>query len=124
MARIFQAEELPRLRSTRDKRKRVDLVTQETVGAVGLRGDLIVYPPQNEGSPHYHPDVTEVKLVLRGSGTFFINGVGRRLRAGDLVVLRPDDVHHFRTEAQEDLAFVEFWIPGDRQTVWVNPEDP
>jgi uncharacterized RmlC-like cupin family protein len=50
----------------------VDLVTRETVGAQRLKGDLIVYPPDNEGSAHYHADATEVKLVLRGSGTFFV----------------------------------------------------
>ncbi len=111
MARIYAPEALPHLRSTRDKRKRVDLVTEELHGTNAIKGDMIVYPPENAGSPHYHKDAVEFKFVLRGSGTFHVGKETFRLRAGHIMFLKPGEVHFFETSPDEDLAFVEFWAP-------------
>lgn len=124
MARIFAPEQLPKLHSTRDKRKRIDLVTPETVGTTALRGDMIVYPPSNAGSPHFHRDAHEVKVVLRGSGTYHIGDETVELRAGHIIWMMPGDIHFFETSPDEDLAFVEFWLPPTNDTVWVNSDDP
>lgn len=124
MARIFAPEELPHLRSTRDKRKRVDLVNESLQGTTAIRGDMIVYPPENVGSAHYHKSAHEFKFVLRGSSTYHISGETLTLRAGHVIFMRPGEVHHMETGSEEGVAFVEFWLPAQRDTVWVNPEDP
>jgi len=124
VAKIFAPEALPHLSSTRDKRKRVDLVNDELQGTTAIKGDMIVYPPDNAGSAHYHADAFEFKFVLRGSGTFHIGQKMVNLKAGHIIFLEPGDVHFFHTSPDEDLAFVEFWLPPTQETVWVNPKDP
>ena len=49
MAKIFAPDELPHLSSTRDNRKRIDLITEELQGTQAILGDMIVYPPENIG---------------------------------------------------------------------------
>jgi quercetin dioxygenase-like cupin family protein len=124
MAKIFAPDELPHLSSTRDKRQRIDLITEELHGTQAIRGDMIVYPPENTGSPHYHRGAVEIKYVLRGSGTFDIDGELYQVRAGHMILLERGEVHHFTTNPGEDLAFLEFWIPAAKDTAWVDPEDP
>ena len=124
MAKIFAPEALPHLKSTRDKRKRVDLVNEKLQGTTAIKGDMIVYPPENAGSAHYHADAYEFKFVLRGSGIFHIGKETVNLRAGHVIFLKPGDVHFFETSPDEDLAFVEFWLPPAQKTVWVDPNDP
>jgi quercetin dioxygenase-like cupin family protein len=124
MAKIFAPDELPRLSSTRDKRKRIDLITEGLQGTKTILGDMIVYPPENVGSPHYHRGAVEIKYLLRGSGTFNIDGESYRVHEGHIVVLERGEVHNFITDVDEDLVFLEFWLPAAKDTAWVNPEDP
>jgi len=124
MAKIFKPEELPHLQSTRDKRKRIDLISEALQGTQAILGDMIVYPPENVGSPHYHRGAAEIKYLLRGSATFNIGGEDHHLREGHIIVLKPGEVHHCRTGSGEDLAFLEFWIPAAKDTAWVDPQDP
>jgi len=124
MAKIFAPDDLPQLRSTRDKRKRIDLISEDLQGTQAIRADMIVYPPENTGSPHYHRGAVEIKYVLRGSGTFNIEGEPTHVREGHMILLERGEVHHFTTDPGEDLAFLEFWLPAAKDTAWVNPEDP
>jgi len=124
MAKIFAPDALPKLKSIRDKRQRVDLINDELQGTTAIRGDMIVYPPENAGSAHYHADAWEFKFVLRGSGTYHIGQETVELRAGHAMFMAPGDVHFFETSPDEDLAFVEFWLPPPQETVWGNPNDP
>jgi quercetin dioxygenase-like cupin family protein len=124
MAKIFTPDELPHFRSTRDKRKRVDLITHKLQGTRAILGDLIVYPAENVGSAHYHQGAVEIKYVLRGNATFNIDGAEYPVRQGNIIVLDRGEVHHFATEAGEDLAFLEFWLPAAKDTAWVDPKDP
>lgn len=124
MAKIFAPDELPRLSSTRDKRKRIDLISEALQGTQAILGDMIVYPPENIGSAHYHRGAVEIKYILRGSGTYHIEGVPYEVRAGHVILLDRGEVHHFTTGPGEDLVFLEFWIPAAKDTAWVNPEDP
>ena len=124
MAKIYAPDALPHLTSTRDKRQRIDLVNEELQGTIAIRGDMIVYPPENAGSAHYHADAWEFKFVLRGSGTYHIGHETVELRAGHAMFMAPGEAHFFETSPDEDLAFVEFWLPPAQETVWVNPNDP
>lgn len=124
MAKVFAPKELPHLRSTRDKRKRIDLISEQLQGTQAILGDMIVYPPDNVGSAHYHRGAAEIKYILRGSGTYNIEGKAYQVHEGHIILLEKGEVHHFTTDPGEDLVFLEFWLPAAKDTAWVNPEDP
>jgi AraC family cel operon transcriptional repressor len=54
---------------------------------------------------HTH-DFHEVFLIVSGTGTHHLNRRKDRLSAGDLVVIRPSDTHHFSCAVGEDLAIL------------------
>jgi hypothetical protein len=41
------------------------------------------------------------------------------IQAGDLVYNYENEVHSFRNDYDEDMVFVEFFVPGESRTVWV-----
>jgi len=38
-------------------------------------------------------------------------------------VVGPGEVHWFENDTQENFAFVEFWGPPPKETVWVKSDD-
>ncbi|HWO69233.1 MAG TPA: cupin domain-containing protein [Actinomycetota bacterium] len=124
MARLFPRSVLPHLRSTRDTRDRLDLVTDDVpVGATRIRADRIVYHPGDTAAAHYHTDCHHLFYVLRGAGVLHADEETHRLAAGMVAVVGPGEVHWFENDTDADFAFVELWAPPPRETVWVRADD-
>ncbi len=71
---------------------------------------------------HFHPYEHEV-FVLEGEGVVFEGDTEHPLRAGDVVFVRPDEVHQFRNTGAVPLKFLCL-IPNAAagQAVTVAPE--
>lgn len=71
---------------------------------------------------HSHPYEHEV-FVLEGEGEVFEGAVPHPLRAGDVVFVKPDEVHQFRNTGQASLKFLCL-IPNSAagKRVTVTPE--
>jgi mannose-6-phosphate isomerase-like protein (cupin superfamily) len=124
MARRFAFGDLPRLRSTRDTRDRLDLVTDAVpVGATRLRADRIRYHPGDTAAAHYHADCHHVFYVLEGEGVLHVDERTEALSQGMVAVVGPGEVHWFSNEGERDFAFVEYWAPPPTETVWVKADD-
>jgi quercetin dioxygenase-like cupin family protein len=123
MSRVVPHAALPRLRSTRDGRDRVDLVTEELFGTTALKADRITYHPGDTAAPHYHRDCQHVFFVLEGRGVLHVDGQRHDLAAGDVALVEPDEVHHFENPYEGTFAFIELWVPAPTDTVWVDPDD-
>ncbi len=54
---------------------------------------------------HSHPYEHEV-FVLEGEGEVFEGAASHRLRAGDVVFVKPDEVHQFRNTGNGPLKFL------------------
>lgn len=63
------------------------------------------------GELHSHLDFREVFLVLGGRGTHRINGSLTELSPGDLVLMRPSDIHGYRVGPGQELAFINVAFP-------------
>jgi len=119
LRKVFVADELPHLVSTRDTRDRLDLVTENVpVGARAIRADRIVYHPGDTAAAHYHTDCHHVFCVLSGSGLLHTDEGPERLEAGMSVLVGPGEVHWFENDTGENFSFVEFWAPPPTQTIW------
>lgn len=71
---------------------------------------------------HSHPYEHEV-FVLDGEGVVLEGDVEHPLRAGDVVFVRPDEVHQFRNTGKQPLRFL-CMVPNDatRKSALVRPE--
>ncbi|HET7089909.1 MAG TPA: cupin domain-containing protein [Anaerolineae bacterium] len=123
MARLFPKDKLPHLHSTRNTRDRLDLITDNVpVGARAVRADRIIYHPGDTAAKHYHTDCHHLFYVLYGSGILHAGDGSHRLSPGAVAAVGPGEVHWFENDTQEDFAFVEFWGPPPKETVWITDD--
>ena len=123
MAKLIPFDQLPHLHSTRDTRDRLDLVTDNVkLGAQFVRADRIIYHPGDTAAKHYHTDCHHLFYVLYGSGILHVDGGDYRLSAGMVAVVAPSEVHWFENNTQENFAFVEFWGPPPKETIWLSDD--
>jgi AraC family cel operon transcriptional repressor len=96
----------------------------DTVHRIGLadflpagaayRVSRVKVTPAHRMQPHTH-DFAEVFWIEDGSGVHVVNGQRHALTRGDLVLMRPDDVHTFRTRDVGGLTQVS--VAFDRATL-------
>lgn len=68
------------------------------------------YRPTTPLRPHTH-DFAELFWIERGTGVHHINGTRVRLGAGDMVFIRPADVHAFEGIAPDGLTLLNIAMP-------------
>ena len=80
-------------------------------------GQLTAYcvriEPRQSTSESYHKLAEELYYVLQGEGWAYLDGVERRLEAGDFLRLPPGTRHRFVTEEQA-LVMLDIHSPGSR----------
>lgn len=108
----------PVLDSQHDARKRIYVATPKLFGTQAIKGEMIIYPPGTEASNHHHEGAEHFMYVLKGRGTAYANEKPIPVRKGDLIHYDECEQHYLRSEGNEDLMFVEFFVPGVYRTVW------
>lgn len=109
----------PLLDSKNDKRKRIYLATPKLTGTKAMKAEMIIYPPQTQGSNHHHEGAEHFMYVIKGETTGFSDEVPHRYVAGDLVY-HPDGERHFSSTGEAGMTFIEFFVPAEYQTVWTD----
>jgi mannose-6-phosphate isomerase-like protein (cupin superfamily) len=116
--RVIDWSREPVLDSQHDARKRIYIVTPKLFGTRAVKGEMIIYPPGTQASNHHHVGAEHFMYVLRGCGTAFANEKPIAIAAGDLIYYDESERHYLRSEGNEDMVFVEFFVPGVYKTVW------
>lgn len=112
----------PMLQSEHDERTRIYVATPRLFGTRAVVGELVAFPPGTVSQNHHHVGAEHFQYVLRGDATVYLNETPRRIRAGDLLYKYDGERHYCENDGEEELVFVEFFVPGEYETVWVNPE--
>ena len=112
----------PMLDSEHDARKRIYLVTPTLFGTRAVKGEMIIYPPGTQASNHHHEGAEHFQYIISGSGTALLSEEPHPIRAGDTLYNYEFERHNFVNDGDEDLVFVEYFVPAECRTVWVNPE--
>ena len=112
----------PMLDSEHDARKRIYLVTPTLFGTKAVKGEMIVYPPGTQASNHHHEGAEHFQYIISGKGTALLSEEPHPVRAGDTLYNYEFERHNFINDGDEDLVFVEYFVPAECRTVWVNPE--
>jgi quercetin dioxygenase-like cupin family protein len=108
----------PVLDSQHDARKRIYVVTPKLFGTRAIKGEMIIYPPGTEASNHHHEDAEHFMYVTQGRGTAWANEKPFPVKKGDLIYYADRERHYLRSEGNEDMVFVEFFVPGEYKTIW------
>ena len=112
----------PMLDSEHDARKRIYLVTPTLFGTRAVKGEMIIYPPGTQASNHHHEGAEHFQYIISGRGTALLSEEPHPIRAGDTLYNYEFERHNFVNDGDEDLVFVEYFVPAECRTVWVNPE--
>ena len=108
----------PMLDSEHDARKRIYVATPQLFGTKAIKGEMIIYPPGTQAANHHHEGAEHFMYVLKGKGTAYANESPIPVRKGDLIYYDDGERHYLRSEGDEEMAFVEFFVPGEYKTVW------
>ena len=108
----------PVLDSEHDARKRIYVVTPRLFGTRAIKGEMIIYPPGTEAANHHHEGAEHFMYVTQGRGTAYANESPIPVRKGDLIYYGNRERHYLRSEGDENMVFVEFFVPGEYRTVW------
>jgi quercetin dioxygenase-like cupin family protein len=119
--RVIDWTREPVLDSEHDARKRIYLATPKLFGTHAIKGEMIIYPPGTSGANHHHVGADHFMYFLKGSGTAYADEAPFRVRKGDLVYYPDLERHYLTADADCEMAFVEFFAPGEYKTVWTDP---
>lgn len=117
--RIVDWTHEPVLDSEHDARKRIYIATPKLFGTRAIKGEIIIYPPGTLGANHHHEGAEHFMYVLKGRGTAYANESPIPVRKGDLIYYGDRERHYLLSEGDEEMSFVEFFVPGEYKTVWV-----
>ena len=118
--RVIDWKHEPVLDSRHDARKRIYLATPKLFDTRAIKGEMIIYPPGTRGSSHHHEGAEHFMYVLKGRGTAYANEQPIQVSQGDLIYYHERERHYLRSEGAQDMAFVEFFVPGEYRTVWAD----
>jgi quercetin dioxygenase-like cupin family protein len=113
----------PVLKSEHDERSRIYMATRGLTGTEAYRGEMIRYPSGTAAPAHHHEGAEHFQYVLTGTGTAVLAGVEHILSAGDVLYNYENEVHSFFNDRDDELSFVEFFVPGGCKTVWAPGAD-
>jgi quercetin dioxygenase-like cupin family protein len=108
----------PVLNSVHDARKRIYTITPKLSDTKVVKGEVILYPAGTEAANHHHEGAEHFQYILRGTATFYLNEVPHRVNAGDTVYIYENERHYFVNDGGEEMAFVEYFVPGKYKTIW------
>jgi len=110
----------PVLDSVHDARKRIYLVTPKLFGTKAIKGEMIIYPPGTQAANHHHVGAEHFMYVLRGRGTVYANEQPFPVGQGDVIYYPDLERHYLEAAPDQEMAFAEFFAPGEFKTVWVD----
>lgn len=114
----------PVLQSEHDARTRIYMATRTLTGTSAYRGEMIRYPSGTQAPDHHHEGAEHFQYVMKGGCTAILAGERTALNAGDVLYNYEMEVHSFINETDDDLVFVEFFVPGGCKTVWAPGANP
>lgn len=114
----------PVLQSEHDARTRIYMATRTLTGTSAYRGEMIRYPSGTKAPAHHHEGAEHFQYVLGGSCTAFLGNEEATIGAGDVLYNYEMEVHSFLNDNDDDLVFVEFFVPGGCKTIWAPGANP
>lgn len=114
----------PVLQSEHDARTRIYMATRTLTGTSAYRGEMIRYPSGTQAPDHHHEGAEHFQYVLKGSCTAMLAGERATLGAGDVLYNYEKEIHSFVNDTDDELVFVEFFVPGGCKTIWAPGAKP
>lgn len=101
--RIYNAEQFVCFSGEKAAVTEIVVTPHSSIAVWGVR-------PGQEVPAHTHPDGQDTWVMLRGKLTYYLgNGQRRVIRAGEIDVARPNEVHGAVNESADDAVFLSIY---------------
>jgi mannose-6-phosphate isomerase-like protein (cupin superfamily) len=70
--------------------------------------------PEKGFRAHYHEDMEEIFIILKGQAKILVDGEEAEMGKGDAVVIPPREVHEMKNAGGEDLEYLAVGISQGR----------
>lgn len=101
--RVFNAEQMVRFADEKATVTEIAVTAHSSIAVWGVR-------PGQEVPAHTHPDGQDTWIMLRGELAYYLgNGQRRTIRAGELDVASPNEVHGAINESTDDAVFLSIY---------------
>jgi quercetin dioxygenase-like cupin family protein len=112
----------PVLKSERDGRKRISLVTESLCGMKAFKAEMVIYPSGTTAPTSYHHvGADSFMYFLNGDGTAWANEQPFPVHQGDFVYFPDREWHHLKAADDNEMRFLVFYVPGEYKTVGADP---
>jgi quercetin dioxygenase-like cupin family protein len=88
------------------------VITRATAGAERTVFGITTMPPGARHDIHRHPNAEEVEYLVEGTGLARVGDVDVRMVAGDVVVVKTDELHGFYNDHPADKAVIVWCYSG------------
>ena len=101
--RTYNVEKLVRFSDAKATVTEIVITAHSSIAVWGVR-------PGQEVPAHTHPDGQDTWVMVRGELTYYLGNGGRRvIRAGEIDVASPDEVHGAINESEADAVFLSIY---------------
>jgi quercetin dioxygenase-like cupin family protein len=67
-----------------------------------------IVEPKANLKPHYHRKMTEAVYILDGEASIIINGKEFPLKPGDLITIKPNQIHTVKNPSEKEFRYLVF----------------
>jgi mannose-6-phosphate isomerase-like protein (cupin superfamily) len=81
--------------------------------------NLAIIGPGKGFRPHFHEDMTEIFVVISGSGLMKVGSLRRKIGKDDLIIVHPYQIHEIKNTGRTEFKYLVFGVSkkGKGQTV-------
>ena len=62
-------------------------------------------------------------MILEGEGFIFTPDSKQLIKAGEVALIEPKEIHWFENNIEGNFEFIEFWVPPPTETIWIDEND-
>ena len=66
--------------------------------------------PEKAFQAHYHEDMEEIFIILKGQAKILVNGEEAEMGEGEAVIILPREIHQMKNAGEEDLEYLAVGI--------------
>lgn len=90
---------------------------EKDLGSLGAKFQIVKFKPQTKIEPHYHDKVHEIFYIKSGQGQIVFNGLTHQVKADDIFLCQPGDVHAIINNHKEELVILIFKTNEDENDI-------
>lgn len=97
----------------------INLMNDEIAAELDAGLELNILAPDAATPYHYHTGCEHYMFIVKGQGELMLEDGSHSVATGYLIAIDSDEHHALKNVGQDDLEYLEFFVPGSGTTTIV-----